>query len=178
MWGPGVFGKMITKFFTTGLPMIMKVTLFDMVSYPVKPCIYCLGTLFIDSIICNDEITLILCLYESGRLRMTNIIQSGTNWDCLCCIMSGVSTIYRVLKHLSVIPYNFLFTLDSSSFVFFRYFSLYFFNLFVYFDFPVHGFCCFFSSFFHTFQLVWVACLSFISFVFAMGCDTQKLIFC
>ena len=82
MGRPEVFGKIITKVFTAGLPVNNEVNLFHTASYPVEFHVYYLGMILLDSVICNYGV----CLYGSGMLRMTKLVLIGTNVYCLFCI--------------------------------------------------------------------------------------------
>ena len=62
MGGHEVFGEIVTKVFTVRLPVNKEVTLFDMISYPAEPRIYCLERMFLVSVICNVGIILLVCI--------------------------------------------------------------------------------------------------------------------
>ena len=86
MRGPEVFGKVVAEVFIAVLPVNKEVTLFYTVSYPVEPHVYCIGTILLDGVIRNSSSTLVVCVYGSGRLGTTKLVQDGMNGDFLFCI--------------------------------------------------------------------------------------------
>ena len=73
MGGPEMLGEVVTKVFTSWLPVDEELVLFYTVSNPVESHVYCLGSLLLDCVICNPGSTLVVCLNGCRGLGMTKL---------------------------------------------------------------------------------------------------------